>query len=437
LERPDDAARIARAAARSLVDKTPHQLRLAIEAVLSAGEAAAGPLAHAAAAVRTLRVDAGQIDALVRLTGELTVTKNAIGHAVRLAQEQGGELASLLKDRYADLDRLVTALQRSVLDLRVLPLRHVFQRFPRLVREMSRDLGKPAEFAMEGEDTQADKAIVEMLFEPLLHVLRNAMDHGIETSVIRAAVGKAPVAKILLSATRQGEHVLVEIEDDGRGIDVDKVCAAAIAKGIFTPDTAAAANDAEIVNLIFAPGFSTAARVTGLSGRGVGMDAVRTAVEKVGGQVNIETEKGRGTTVRFTLPFSVMMTRVMTVEVGRQTFGIPLDSVVETVRIPAAAVTSVGAATAIVYRDRTVPLIELASALGAPGASGAEAEITVVVTRVSGQLGALRVDGIGERLDVVLKPLDGLLAGMTGIAGTTLLGDGRVLLILDLGELVQ
>jgi two-component system chemotaxis sensor kinase CheA len=387
--------------------------------------------------VRTLRVDADRINALVNLTGELTVAKNAFGHASKLAEDTDNPLAGMLKDRHAVLDRLIAELQRSVLGLRVLPLRHVFQRFPRLVREMSMTLGKPANLIIEGDDTEADKIIVEMLFEPLLHVLRNAMDHGIESASVRAAGDKAPIATIRLSAHRQGEHVVVELSDDGGGMDIARIRQVARQRNVATTDDLASLSDREVVDLIFAPGFSTATMVTGLSGRGVGMDAVRTAVERSGGHVTIETQAGTGTTVRFTLPFSVMMTQVMTVEAGGQMFGIPLDAVVETIRVGTDTIAGVGAAHAIVLRNKTVPLLELAAALGVAHERRQEAEATIVVTRIDGHVGALRVDRIEERMEVMLKPLEGLLAGMPGVAGSTLLGDGTVLLVLDLWELMQ
>ena len=196
-------------------------------------------------------------------------------------------------------------------------------------------------------------------------------------------------------------------------------------------------SDDEAIDMIFEPGFSTAKEITGLSGRGVGMDAVRTAVRRLAGQVRVESCAGEGTTVRLTLPYSVMMTRVMVVDVGSQTFGIPLDAVVETLRIDVNRIAPIGGAHAIVLRNRTIPLVALAGALGLPREECPTAEATIVVTKINGHYGALRVDRIGERMDVMLKPLDGLLGGMRGLAGSTLLGDGSVLLILDLAEVFQ
>jgi two-component system chemotaxis sensor kinase CheA len=431
---------VARAAADGSANGTPEPLRRALARVLAHEQGAPGPTAAPAprdARTPTLRIDAARIDTLVRLTGELIVAKNAIGHAVEQAERERAAVAKTLKERHAALDRLIGELQRSALGLRVLPLRAAFQRCHRLVRELAATLAKPAALVVEGEDTEADKAVVEALGEPLVHVLRNAMDHGIETAAVRAAAGKPPVATMRLRALRDGEHVLVEVSDDGAGIDLARVREVARTRGVATDEELAALSDSAVLDLIFAPGFSTATAVTEVSGRGVGMDAVRGAVRRLGGNVTVESAAGRGTTVRFTLPFSVMLTQVLTVEAAGQTFGIPLERVVETLRVPPARIFSVGAAHAIVLRDRTVPLVRLAGALGAASAPRFAASVPVVVADVEGATGALEVERVGERMEVMLKPMDGLLAGLPGIAGSTLLGDGGVLLVLDVAELLR
>lgn len=402
-----------------------------------AGASSTGGAPHDAA-VKTLRVDASRIDALVRLAGELAVAKNAIGHAIKVSSEREGAMTEMLNSRQAALERLVGELQRAVIALRVLPLRTTFQRFPRLVREMSAELGKPATLVIEGEDTEADKAIVEMLAEPLVHVLRNAMDHGIEEAPARAAAGKPAMATIRLNAARDGDRVVVEATDDGRGIDTARVREVARAKGLVAPDALAEMTDAQVLELVFAPGFSTAASVTGISGRGVGMDAVRTTIRRYGGQVELDTRPGEGTTVRFALPFSVIVSQVMTVSAGGQTFGIPLEAARETLRVSRDAIAPVGAGHALVYRGRTVPLVELAGLLEAKRpAPSRRGDAMVVMVEIDGELGAVEVDGVGERMEVMLKPLEGLLSGLPGIAGSTLLGDGSVLLVLDVGALLQ
>jgi two-component system, chemotaxis family, sensor kinase CheA len=443
LDQPSNADLILRATEQSLAERTTQILRDAIaKALTSASDAplaaatipAQGPVENVA---RTLRVNAERVDALVRLTGELTVVKNAIGHVLKLAEADANTMASALKRPHTDLDHLIGELQRAVLGIRVLPLRTVLQRLPRLVREISSSLDKPVKLLIEGDETEADKAIVEMLFEPLLHIVRNAMDHGIESPTVRRERNKPAVATVRLHASRQGGHVLIEVDDDGGGVDVERVRTVAKERGVVSADACDAMNDEQIVELVFAPGFSTASQITGLSGRGVGMDAVRTAAERVGGTVSIVSRPGLGTSVKLVLPFSVMLTRVMTVEAAGQLFGIPLDAVIETMSVPAQSLAGIGAARAIVRRNRTLPVFELANLMQVRGPVRETEEVTIVVAAVAGQLGGLQVDRVGERMEIMLKPLDGLLTGLSGIAGTTILGDGRVLLVLDLAEVLQ
>ena len=436
LGRPHVSEQIAEAVTESLagLDATglAHAIELAMES-LSEGHARDPVGVRADPLSRSLRVDAERVDALVVLTGELTVAKNAIGHIAMLAREGDNPLSAAIAGEYGKLDRLIDGLQRAVLELRILPLRRVFQRFSRLVREMSESLAKPVRLVIEGEETQADKAIVEMLFEPLLHVVRNAMDHGVESGAERAAAGKSAISTIVLRARREGEHVVIETEDDGRGINSDRIRRAAVERGLVTADTVAGLSEEAVIDLIFMPGFSTAADVTDLSGRGVGMDAVRESIERLGGRVQLDTRAGAGSIVRFVLPFSVMMTRVMTVEAGGQWFGIPLDAVIETVRLRRDEIRCVGQAHAFVLRNRTVPLIGLAATLGFAEAESSS-DATVVVAASGGVLGGLEVDRLGARMDVMLKPAEGLLSQIPAIAGTTMLGDGQVLLVLDVRE---
>ena len=402
--------------------------------------------APGAQTARALRVDVERIDMLVSLTGELTVAKNAVGHTARLAREgtDPALLACALKDQHARLDRLVSELQRSVLGIRVLPMRHVFQHFPRLVREMARELGKAVRLVIDGETTEADKASVEALFEPLLHVLRNALDHGIEPADERRAAGKQPTATVRLRATRQGDQVIVEVADDGRGIDPAKIRLAAARRGLVSETALKEMPDQAVTDLIFSPGFSTATAVTSLSGRGVGMDAVRAAVTRLGGSVAVTSQAGIGTNVVFTLPFTILMMRVMTVEAGGQLFGVPIDAVIETTRVARDRIARLGGAQAVVLRDRTVPLIRLTDLLGLPGAarSTTGADANILVASAGGQAGeeqlcALEVEAFGEGIDVMLRPVEGLLAGVPGLAGTTLVGDGGVLIVLDLPGLLR
>jgi two-component system chemotaxis sensor kinase CheA len=432
--------------ARSIAHNDTIGLVTAIRAVLGesppesdvAGDVDRSGVAQAAAG-RVLRVDISRVDALVNLTGELTVVKNAFGHIAVSAQDglDRKGLVANLREQQALLDRLIGELQRAVLRIRVLPLRQVFQRFPRLVREISAAQRKLVKFVTEGGDTEADAVIVDGLFEPLLHVLRNAIDHGIEISARRDELGKTQTATITFRAHRHLESVIVEVEDDGRGIDTSRVREVAAARNLLPSGTLAKMNDDEVVALIFTPGFSTASAVTDLSGRGVGMDSVKAAVDRLGGDVSVHSRPGRGTVIRLTLPFTVMMTRVMTVETAGQVFGFPLDTVVETTSVLRDHLVPLGRGRAFVLRDQTIPVVDLAESLGLSGSPRTAGEAKVVVTSAAGLLGGIEVEKLGERMDVMLKPMDGILKNMRGVAGTTLLGDGRVLIVLDVQELFQ
>jgi two-component system chemotaxis sensor kinase CheA len=394
------------------------------------------------AAARSLRVDVWRIEEIVKITGELIVVKNAIGHGI---QSLDGQITRSreLQNLHARLDRLTAELLRSVLATRVLPLTRVFQRFPRLVREMAARLNKQVLLVTEGETTEADKVIVEALFEPLLHVLRNAVDHGIEPGPRRQAAGKPETACITLRGRREGDRVVVEVEDDGGGIDLAAIRDTAIRRRLTTQEAAGQMPDAEILNLIFLPGFSTAPSLSDISGRGVGMDAVRAAIERLGGRVVLNSRKTTGTLVSFIMPFTVMMTRVLTLRAGGQRFGVPFDDLVETVQLPVSRLIPVGGTQAIILHGRTVPVVGLAQILGLdpiPAQAGVKRQSDfvnlAVVSAGDGEWAALEVDGFGGQLEIILKPLEGLLAGISGIAGTTLLGNGEVLVVLELRDLL-
>jgi two-component system chemotaxis sensor kinase CheA len=443
LGRSELAANVERAIATTNDENSPDILIAAVEQALSGigqPEPPNNSSRSSPVAPRALRVDMDRIDALVKLTGELIVVKNAIGHTAKLFQENEDPrvIMATLRTQHALFERLATELQNAVLRIRVLPLRSAFRRFPRLIREIAGSVGKTVRLIIEGESTEADATIVDALFEPLLHVLRNAVDHGIESPERRASAGKSAMGTLILRARRDADTVKIEVEDDGGGIDVDRVRAVACARGIATAETLAAMTDAEALGLVFAVGFSTASTVSNLSGRGVGMDSVRTAVERLGGQVTLESQPGIGTRVGLVIPFSLMMTRVMTVEVAGQAFGLPLDNVVETAIVPRDRIVPIGAGRAFVLRDQTVPLIDLADTLGIQHTDRlCPDQAKVVVALAAGQIGAIEVDRLGERMDVMLTPMEGLLNGMKGVSGTTLLGDGRVLIVLDVQEILS
>lgn len=386
------------------------------------------------AAVRAVRLDTERLDALMRLAGELAVTKNAFGYVLKYDEDAAGQNARLQKLQ-EQLERQTAALLRQVLAMRVLPLRQVFERFPRLVREMAVTLERKVQLRIEGEVTEADKTIVEALFEPLLHVLRNAVDHGVEAPEVRSAAGKPAIAEITLAARREGDQVVVEVSDDGSGIDLAGIRAAAVGRGLLAAEEAEALPDEAAQALIFAPGFSTREDVTDLSGRGVGMDAVKSAVERLGGKVSLQSRPGHGTRIRFDLPFSMMLSRILVVQAGGQMFGLPFEAVVETVQLEAGAIERIGQLPAFVLRGRTVPLLSLAGLLGLAEEPEPERSTAVVVER-AGELAALQVTRLGGQMEVMLRPMDGLLAGMGWVAGTALLGDGAVLIVLEIAGLL-
>ncbi|GIF05869.1 chemotaxis protein CheA [Actinoplanes siamensis] len=387
---------------------------------------------------RVLKVDQEKVDRLMELVGELNVAKNGLTFLAAAAEEEFGSraLSRRIKDQYAGLHRIAEELQAAVMDVRMLPLSVAFSRFPRLVRDLSRRLGKTIELVTEGEDTMADKDVIEALGDPLVHLVRNSLDHGIETSGERVAAGKPATARLTLAAVADGDAVLVEVSDDGRGVDPERVKRKAYEKGLISEEELESLTDTEAVDLVFRPGFSTADQVSDLSGRGVGMDAVRASVEKLGGSVTMRSQLGSGTTTRLRLPLSMAVTQVMVVSVGGQRFGIPVDLVVETVRVPAAEMGRVLHQDVVVMRGEVVPVIDLARALEMPWSQEESRDRAVLVVSVNGQRVGLLVEQFHREVDVILKPMEGLLAHAAEFSGTALLGDGLVLLVLNLKEVL-
>ncbi|WP_444462289.1 chemotaxis protein CheA [Rhodobacter capsulatus] len=389
-----------------------------------------------AAADRALKIEPAKIDGLVDLVGELVVAKNALPFLANRAENHFGsrEMAREIKTHFAVLDRIAQELQAAVMGIRMLPVAVVFRRFPRLVRDISRKLGKSVDLRIEGETTEADKGVIEALADPLLHLMRNSLDHGIETPEERRAAGKPETARLVLRATQEGDKVVLQIEDDGRGIDPEKIRASALRKGLISPETAAGLSETEAVNLIFLPGFSTAETVSDLSGRGVGMDAVRHTIEGLGGTVRLSSVVGLGTTVDLHLPLTLAISKVMAVEIGGQLYGIPMALTAETVRMPAPTIRKVKGRELAHLRGALVPIVRLRERFLLPPRPAEEEAVLVV--RIDGAPVGLVVDEFVAGMDVIMKPMSGLLNGVPGYAGTAVLGDGRVLLVLDVKELL-
>jgi two-component system chemotaxis sensor kinase CheA len=389
------------------------------------------------AASRSLRVGVDHIDALAHIADEIVIANNALAHLAAQARQgvTGDAWARGLLANQLDLDRLVASLHRAVTRIRLVPLSSLFQRFPRLVRETAARLDKDIGLAIEGELIEVDKSLVDGLFEPILHLLRNAADHGIEAADERQRIGKPPHGAITLGARRSADRVVIEIADDGRGIDPGRIRATALARGLLPEAALAALSDRAAVDLIFMPGFSTVTAVTDLSGRGVGMDVVRTAVSRLGGQIELDSVAGRGTTARLSLPVAVLLTNMIVVACAGEIYGVPMDMVVETVRVPRSRIVPVRNGRAFVLRETVIPVLELSTLLGA-AAAVAKPDARMLVMQGAGGLVAVAVDEFVDRLNLLLRPMSGLLSGMPGIAGSAVLGDGKVLMVLDLPGLI-
>lgn len=390
-------------------------------------------------APKTLKVDQKKIDRLMNLIGEMVVAKNSLPYLAMRAESQYGvrDLAREIKTQYAVVNRIAEEMQDAIMQVRMMPVSFIFQRFPRLVRDTSRKLGKEVNLVLDGEATEVDKNIVEALADPLIHIVRNSLDHGIELPTERLAAGKAAEGTLTIRASQAADRVLIEIIDDGKGIDPDVIKQKAYEKGVIDEATLERITDQEAVNLVFSAGFSTVDVVSDLSGRGVGMDVVRNAVEKVNGMVSIESVKGRGTMLRLSLPLSMAVTNVMIIESDQQVFGVPMDMVVETVRVPRTAIRHIKQRQTAVLRGCIVPLLSLNEllAINKEQHPNEDGEFATLIIRHQGENVGIVVDDFREAVDIILKPMVGILSGLAGYSGSALLGDGTVLMVLNPREL--
>lgn len=389
---------------------------------------------------RTLKVDQVKIDRLMNLVGEMVVAKNALPYLAGRAEEhyRVRELSREIKTQYSVINRIAEEMQDAMMQVRLLPVSFIFQRFPRLVRDIAHKLGKEVELVMQGESTEADKNIIEALGEPLIHILRNSLDHGLELPEEREAAGKPRSGKLEISAQPFSDRVLITIRDDGRGIDAEAIRRKAYEKGLIDEATAERLDEQESLNLIFAAGLSTAAKVSDLSGRGVGMDVVRSAILRVNGNIDLRSQPGKGTELRLSLPLSMAVTNVMIIESAGQRFGVPMDAVAETVRVARRDIHLIKHRQTTVLRGRVIPLLALNTLLGLdipPLANEDDAQAVLIVRIDQDELGII-VDDCRETVDIILKPLEGFLGTLPGYAGTALLGDGSVLLVLNPTELL-
>ena len=388
---------------------------------------------------RTIRVDVALLDRLLNLVGELVVERGRLAQlGQELARLSGApEVADELFRVNVQIARITGALQDAVLQARMLPVARLFRRFPRLVRDLAVMLGKQVQLELAGEDTELDRTLHQVVADPLLHLVRNALDHGIEPPDERRRAGKPPAGRLRLAAAREGHHVLIRVEDDGRGIDPERLRQAAVAKGLIAPERAAALGDREALDLMFLPGFSTAERVTGVSGRGVGLDVVRQQLEQAGGRVEVATRPGAGTTFTLVLPLTLATLRALLVGVEGHLYALPLADVGEVVRVDPGELRSVQGRWATTVRGQVVPLLwlrQFADPRFRPRPDGTA--LVAVLVEHQGQPVGLVVDRLLGEQEVVVKGLGELLAGTRGLSGATILGDGRLALILDTPALV-
>lgn len=402
------------------------------------GEAAPQPAARTQR--RTLRVEPERIDRLMALLGELVTAKGALPRLARDAgvggADGGGALANGIKETATRLDAVTAELQHAVLTLRLVPLARIFEPLPRLIREASRRLGKQVGLRLDGSETEADKDVLDTLGEPLLHLVRNALDHGIEDPERRRGLGKPEAGTIHVAARQERDGIAVSVTDDGAGIDPAALRRKAVERGLAEAGAVAAMTDAEALRLVFLPGLSTAAELSDLSGRGVGMDAVASAVHAAGGRVEIDSTPGSGTIVRLLLPLTTMVTRVLVVEAAGQLYGLPVASVTGMTRVPAGDIRRVKHTENILFRGAVVPLFRLRRLLGLDDGHGDDAASAVAVLDIGGQAAALAIDRVRERADVIVRPMAGVLSRLRAYRGTAVLADGRLLLVLDPRELL-
>lgn len=386
---------------------------------------------------QTIRVDVSRLDSLMNLVGELVLSRNRISQlAMELERKHEGDfIIEQLTETTSQIGLITTELQLAVMKTRMVPIGKVFNKFPRMVRDLCRDLNKEIELIISGEDTELDKSVVEEIGDPLIHMLRNAVDHGVESPEERVKKGKPRKGNVWLNAYHEGNHIVIEIKDDGKGIDPEKIKQKAIEKQIITPDEAKNLNKEEIFGLIFRPGFSTAEKVTGVSGRGVGMDVVKTNIEKLNGIITIDSEINKGSTFKLKLPLTLAIIQALLVEVSGEVFAIPLVSVIETVKINDSEIHNFEGREVLKLRDSVLSLIRLDEVFQLEGSFSQDMYV-VVVALAEKKIGLI-VDRLVGQEEIVIKSLGEYLGGNVGIAGATIMGDGKVRLIIDVSGIME
>ncbi|TEL86375.1 chemotaxis protein CheA [Pseudomonas aeruginosa] len=425
-----EAVAAAAAVAKNIAAKSP-----AAKPVAPAKAAAARPAAPdrpaASEAETTVRVDTARLDEIMNMVGELVLVRNRL---VRLGLNSGDEA---MAKAVANLDVVTGDLQMSVMKTRMQPIKKVFGRFPRLVRDLARNMKKEINLELVGEETDLDKNLVEALADPLVHLVRNAVDHGIESPEEREAAGKPRVGQVVLSAEQEGDHILLMITDDGKGMDAEVLRNKAVEKGLLERDAADRLTDLECYNLIFAPGFSTKTEISDVSGRGVGMDVVKTKISQLNGTVNVFSQKGSGSKIVIKVPLTLAIMPTLMVMLGSQAFAFPLVNVNEIFHLDLSRTNVVDGQEVVIVRNKALPLFYLKRWLVPSAAHEEQGEGHVVILSVGTQRIGFVVDQLVGQEEVVIKPLGKMLQGTPGMAGATITGDGRIALILDVPSMLK
>ena len=384
----------------------------------------------------TVRVDIEKLDVLMNLVSELIIAKNGLVSASHVEGDEAAALNQSFTEQIEYLERVTTNLHESVMKVRMMPIESVFSRFPRMIRDLNKKLGKKMELYMSGEDTELDRTVIDEIGDPIMHLLRNSADHGLESAEIRKERGKSEVGSIFLDAFQEGNNVVIEVRDDGNGIDTEKVKAKAVEKGTITQEQADVMTDKEAIDLLFRPSFSTAEKVTDVSGRGVGLDVVKSKIEALGGDVEVKTKYGEGSTFSIRLPLTLAIIQALMVKLGDEKYAISLGSIETIEDIPASDIKYVHAKEVIHLRGNVIPLIRLRDLLDVPGEPEESENITVVVVRKGDKQAGLVVDSLIGQMEIVIKSLGKYIRINKMISGATILGDGSVALIIDANTLV-
>lgn len=390
------------------------------------------PAAGAGAVPKTIRVDIERLDVLMNLFSEMLIDR------VRLEQLASEIRNADLTETVEHMSRVSADLQNIVLKLRMVPVETVFNRFPRMVRDLAKSLDKKVDLIITGAETELDRTVIDEIGDPLVHLLRNSVDHGIESADKRVEAGKPETGTVHLRAYHSGNHVFIEIEDDGAGIRRDKVLATAVKRGIVTEEQGESMSDEEVFMLLFAPGFSTADKISDVSGRGVGLDVVKSKINSLGGAVSVTSELGKGTMFSIRLPLTLSIISAMLLKLGSEKYAIPLSSIMETTIVKRSAIHNIHGSAMIEFRGAVIPVISLAELLDSPDFSdAAEEECEAVIIRKGDKYAAILVDDFIGQSDIVLKPLGKFLTGYSVVSGATILGDGQVALIIDPNALIK